>query len=113
MVHVLVVDDDLLVRVAVQNVLSALGHTVVCAADVGTALALLAAGDHRYDQVVLDHDLPDGTGVEVAGVLALLQPHADVVMHTSRELPAAPYGVDPVVRKGPGLTALFDALAPA
>lgn len=111
MVRVLLVDDDPVVRVAVQNVLSALGDVVVCAPDVRTALALLALSDERFDQVVLDHDLPDGTGAEVAGVLAVLQPGASVVMHTSRQLDALPFGVDRVVRKAPGFGTLFDALA--
>ncbi len=108
---VLVVDDDPVVRVAVQNILSALGHRVVLAEDVRSALLLLDGTEH-YDQVVLDHDLPDGTGVEVAAALARLQPTACVVMHTSRTLAERPHGVDVVVAKSPGLGPLLDALLP-
>ena len=111
MARVLLVDDDAVVRVAVQNVLSALGDVVVCAPDVRTALALLATADEPFDSVVLDHDLPDGTGAEIAGVLAVLHPRAAVVLHTSRSMTTAPFGVGRVVIKGPGFVELFEALA--
>lgn len=111
MTLVLLVDDDPVMRVAVQNLLSVLGHEVLAAVDVGSALALLSAGTHTFDQVVLDHDLPDGTGVEVAAVVQLLQPQARVVMHTSRTLERPPAGVHRLVRKCVGLDPLWDVLA--
>jgi CheY-like chemotaxis protein len=111
MTLVLLVDDDPVMRVAVQNMLSVLGHEVVAAVDVGSALVLLSSGAHTFDQVVLDHDLPDGTGVEVAAVVQLLQPQARVVMHTSRALAYPPAGVHRVVRKAAGLDPLWAVLA--
>jgi CheY-like chemotaxis protein len=111
MTLVLLVDDDPVMRVAVQNMLSVLGHEVLAAVDVGSALALLSAGTHVFDQVVLDHDLPDGTGVEVAAVVRLLQPQARVVMHTSRTFDQRPAGVHRLVRKSVGLDPLWDVLA--
>ena len=108
---VLVVEDDPVIRVAVQNLAAVLGHDVVSVDCVEDALALLQGSATQYDQVVLDHDLPDGTGREVAFALSVLQPDARVIMHTSRVLSEPPYGVDTVVRKVPGLTELLDALA--
>ncbi|MCW2777608.1 MAG: sensor histidine kinase [Frankiales bacterium] len=113
MTLVLIVDDDPVVLLAAANLAAVLGHDVVTAKDVTTALALLGAGGLLCDHAVLDHDLPDGTGSEVAEVLARTQPNTRVIMHTSRSLLASPYGVDHLVRKAPGLGPLMDALAAA
>jgi CheY-like chemotaxis protein len=106
---VLIVDDDAVVRVALQNLLAAVGHEVVCAGSVAEAMVLLAQ-DAQFTQVVLDHDLPDGLGTEIAALLPLALPHAKVVMHSSRTFAAAPYGVAQVVRKGADFGALLDVL---
>jgi CheY-like chemotaxis protein len=110
---VLIVDDDPVVLLAAANLAAVLGHDVVTAQSVAAALALLSAGGPHYDRVVLDHDLPDGTGSEVAEELARSQPEARVIMHTSRLLAVSPFGVDHLVRKAPGLGPLMDALAAA
>ncbi len=109
MTLVLVVDDDPIIRIALQNLLASLGHQVVCAASVAEAVAVLRR--ERFAQVVLDHDLPDGVGTEVAALLAVRQPDARVVMHTSRVLAALPFGVGRVVRKQADLGSLLAALA--
>jgi CheY-like chemotaxis protein len=109
---VLVVDDDPVVRVAVQDLLAVLGHEVACAGSVAEGLALLQDSEQAV-LVVLDHDLPDGTGTELALVAALLHPSASVVMHTTRVFAVPPAGVSRVVTKSPGLSALMDVLVPA
>ena len=110
MTLMLVVDDDPVISIAVQNLAAVLGHDVVTADSVSAALDLLRDSGDQYDHVVLDHDLPDGTGREVAMYLAVLQPGARVIMHTSRTLTESPFGVDQVVRKVPGLVDLMDVL---
>ena len=62
--HVLVVEDDADVRASLQAMLTALGARVDLADSVGAAVARLDAA--RYDGVLLDLRLPDGSGYDVA-----------------------------------------------
>ena len=63
-VRILVVDDDLVDRLALRRAVehSDLDAEVVEATTAGEALRLIAT---RFDCLVLDHDLPDTTGVEL------------------------------------------------
>ncbi len=66
-VRVLLVDDEPEVRLVVGKHLARRGWTVDKVLDGGEALA--AASNVTYDAVVLDQQLPDRTGLEVAGRL--------------------------------------------
>ena len=110
MTRVLVVDDDPVVRIALENLLAALDWDVTSVPDVAQALIALLPDGAGYDAAVLDHDLPDGNGGEVATVLALLHPRAHVVMHTSRDLTLLPWGVTAFVPKRCGPLAVLDHL---
>ena len=111
MTRVLIVDDDPVVRVALENLMAALDWDVTSVPDVTSALlALLPDEQGGYDAAVLDHDLPDGSGTEVAQVLALMHPGAHVVMHTSRDLLCLPGGVATLVPKRRGPLAVLDHL---
>ena len=61
--RLLVVDDDNAFRALVATSVEVDGHEVVEARDVAEAAALFDA--HRYDLLVVDGLLPDGTGVEL------------------------------------------------
>lgn len=63
--QVLIVEDDPLIRRAVTRALRGAGHEVVAVARCGGARGLGRA----FDVAVLDLELPDGTGVDVAGEL--------------------------------------------
>jgi two-component system cell cycle sensor histidine kinase/response regulator CckA len=58
---VLIVDDELSVRIAVDQVLQQAGFRVRCAAGGAEAIALLAK-DGRVDVILLDRAMPDGPG---------------------------------------------------
>jgi two-component system KDP operon response regulator KdpE len=62
--RILVVDDEPQILRALQTSLRAAGYEVETAAN--AADALMAAGSHPPDAVILDLVLPDGTGTDVA-----------------------------------------------
>lgn len=61
--RVLIVEDDRLSRESLSRLLTYLGFAVDAAATVAGALALLASRPHC---LILDVQLPDGSGLEVA-----------------------------------------------
>lgn len=97
MTLVLVVDDDALMRYAVRAPASALGHQVVVEDCFRAALARLVWGDEEFGLAVLDQELPDGLGEDIAAHLAVLQPDAAVVLHTGNPPERQPFGVHHVV----------------
>lgn len=63
--HVLVVDDDRVLRLMLAEQLAVAGEFVVSvAANLGEAEAMTSASGARYDAVILDVGLPDGDGAE-------------------------------------------------
>lgn len=61
--RILLVDDDEWVRRAIRSGLGSMGHDIVEAGTVASALELLPSG---FDLVLLDIRLPDGSGMDVA-----------------------------------------------
>lgn len=60
---VLLVEDDELLRKALQRALSAAGYTVLCAGTVADAMGLFAEVRNRLDLVLSDVVLPDQSGI--------------------------------------------------
>lgn len=110
---ILLVEDDPVMLVVATCSLQGLGHEVVAETTVAGALRRLEEPGAVHARLVLDHDLPDGTGREIAVLASVLHPGTPVVMHTSRQLECAPAGVHHVVRKAPGLIPLLDVLSAA
>jgi CheY-like chemotaxis protein len=111
---VLLVEDDPVALVMATLVLESLGHEVVAETTVAGALRRLTAPQAGFVRVVVDHDLPDGTGAQVAAVALVLMPEVPVVLHTSRyDLHVLPLGVTRMVRKAPGLAPLLLVMAAA
>jgi DNA-binding NtrC family response regulator len=80
--HVLVVDDELLIRWSVAETLSAAGHSVVQAGDGRAAIAALKAMPD-VDVVLLDFRLPDSDDLALLGNIRRAVPDAAVVMMTA------------------------------
>jgi DNA-binding response OmpR family regulator len=64
-VRVLIVDDEVRIRVNVARVLSRRGFLMDMAGSVSEAKEMLAA--QKYDAALVDWQLPDGTGLEITG----------------------------------------------
>jgi two-component system NtrC family response regulator len=62
MANVLVVDDDQVICGLLTHVIGMLGHRVICAYTLKTALDEASSGS--YDVVFLDINLPDGSGLD-------------------------------------------------
>ncbi len=75
---VLVVDDDSLIRWALQRELAFLALPARFVGNAREALAELRDG--RYDLVFLDINLPDGNGVEILDEIRRISPDAGVVI---------------------------------
>ena len=83
--HILVVDDEASVRVALQRYLAASGHDVETTASGQDALALLRAGE--YDAVIVDMRMPDLSGEQLFEELrAADREHAERVIFTTGDL---------------------------
>ena len=80
---VLLVDDDELVRSAMQEVLECLGHSVLTALSGEEALARLAAG-LQPDVVILDVNMPGLGGAGTLPLLQTLRPNLPVILATGR-----------------------------
>jgi len=81
--HALVVDDDELLRIALQAVLEELGHSVTLAASGEEALGRLEAG-LQPDIAILDLNMPGLGGVETLPRLRALRPDLPILLATGR-----------------------------
>ncbi len=86
---VLIVDDHPSFRASARRMLEASGYAVIGEAADGAA-AIAATRDLGPDLVLLDVQLPDISGFEVAARLAALGEAAEIVLTSSRS--AAEYG---------------------
>jgi two-component system OmpR family response regulator len=83
MTHILVVEDDELLRDAVVAQLEKAGYAVVPAVSVHTALEAIAA--HTVNAAVLDLGLPDGNGLDLLDRLRQHTPGLPVMLLTARD----------------------------
>ena len=91
--HVLVVDDEPLIRATAASLLSERGYTVCEAGNVAEALACLAI-DPKIAVMVTDISLPDGDGWSLATRAVASQPDLRVV-YTSGSRGSAEMGQSP------------------
>jgi CheY-like chemotaxis protein len=93
---ILVVDDDATFRELAGRVLTGLGMSVVGEADT-VAQAIATAEAVRPDAALVDIELPDGNGIDLAQRLSAL-PWSPTVVLTSVDAEAA--GPDDLARSG-------------
>jgi DNA-binding NtrC family response regulator len=81
--HVLVVDDEPLIRWSVAESLGDLGIDVEQASDAASALRIITTTALPFDAVVLDLRLPDMDDLSLLGTLRQLLPDAPLVLMTA------------------------------
>ena len=81
--HVLVVDDEPLIRWSVAESLSELGVDVEQAPDAASALRIVTTTALPFNAVVLDLRLPDMDDLSLLGTLRQLIPGASIVLMTA------------------------------
>ena len=111
--HILLVDDDPLVRMSVVAQLNSQAHIVETAANGREGLDRFASG--RFDLVVTDRAMPEMGGDQLAATIERSAPDTPVIMLTGfGDLMSAkgehPPGVDAVVGKPVTLDALTQAI---
>ena len=80
--HVLVVDDEFLIRWSLVETLAEEGHRVAEAGDGETALKTLGS-EEPFDVVLLDYHLPDSHDLTLLATIRRLAPRAVVIMMTA------------------------------
>lgn len=81
--HVLVVDDEPLIRWSVAESLSVLGFDVEQAGDAASALRKVTTTAEPFDVIVLDLRLPDMGDLSLLATLRQLLPGADLILMTA------------------------------
>jgi two-component system OmpR family response regulator len=85
--HVLVVEDEQLLRWAISETLAISGAIVSLASDAAAALQALAAAAPAVDVVLLDLCLPDSRDLALLSTIRRRWPHTAVVIMTAHAAP--------------------------
>jgi PAS domain S-box-containing protein len=93
--RVLLVEDELMIRLSTVDILEKLGHAVAEAANATQALDLLKKG--TFDVIIADVSLPGMRGDELAARAISLQPQLRVIFATGYGLP--PTGAQDALRR--------------
>jgi DNA-binding NarL/FixJ family response regulator len=83
--RILVIDDNAAFRGALGQVLETDGFVVVAGAGTGVS-GIQLARKHKPDLVIVDVQLPDTDGFDVAEQLAVLDPALDVILTSGLDL---------------------------
>jgi len=86
-VHVLVVDDEPLIRWSLAETLQDQGYGVLEAGDGRGALDTLAHAPQPVDVIMLDYRLPDSNNLQLLARIRALSPRSGVVLMTAYGTP--------------------------
>ena len=116
--HILYLDDDEVMGLMVDRLLTRAGYRVSCHTSAQVALAAVRADPAAHDLVVTDFNMPEMSGLEVSRSLADIRPDLPVLIisgYIFDELPAQARraGVREVIRKQHVLEELVAAIARA
>lgn len=85
--RVLVVEDERLIRWAIGEMLTGMGHAVVEARDAASARQIMHETREPVDVVLLDYRLPDSNDFQLLDDLHRLSPASAVVIMTAQNDP--------------------------
>jgi len=80
--NVLVVDDSLIIRRNISNILEELGHTVVSEATNGQE-AITMYKEYKPDVVTMDITMPDMNGIDALELIRDFSPDVKIIMMTA------------------------------
>src|SRR5689334_8051552 len=89
--HVLVVDDEALIRWSLAETLSERGYDVEQSGDGSAARRAVRSASHAFDVIMLDFRLPDSEDLSLLAALRQASPEAKIILMTA-------YGTPEVVR---------------
>jgi DNA-binding NtrC family response regulator len=81
--HVLVVDDEPLIRWSLAETLSDRGHTVTEAGDGNEAMRVVTCAANRPDVVLLDYRLPDSNDLRLFAAIKRELPGIPIILMTA------------------------------
>ena len=90
--HVLIVDDEPLIRWSLAETLMDAGHTVAEAGDAKAAIQTLEDAQRPFDVVLLDHRLPDSNDLNLLSTIRRMSPQSAVIMMTAFGTPEVAEG---------------------
>jgi two-component system response regulator AtoC len=90
--HVLVVEDELLIRWAIAETLGHAGHTVIEAENGAAAVRALTNTSEAVDMVMLDYRLPDSNDLTLLAAIRRLSPRSGVILMTAHGTPEVTTG---------------------
>jgi two-component system response regulator HydG len=79
--NILIIEDDVTFSQMLQNFLQKKGHSIITAANIKSGLKYF--DEQKFDLLLLDYRLPDGTGMEVLERMNDTANHTPVVIMTS------------------------------
>jgi DNA-binding response OmpR family regulator len=85
--NILLVEDTSDLLVMLTDLLEAAGYTVIPASSAAAAFAALRSKTHAIDIFICDRKLPDGDGLELAGLAQHLHPGSQVILMSGAGLP--------------------------
>jgi DNA-binding NtrC family response regulator len=85
--RVLVVEDELLIRWSIAEILGHAGHTVIEAENGAAAVRALTSTSDAVDVVMLDYWLPDSHDLTLLAAIRRLSPRSGVILMTAHGTP--------------------------